>query len=285
MSRDDGFPIADVDTGYFDDAKIKDLWQRLRDPDRMARAIVLHKATVLASWRQGCRVTVTQSCPLWMTVDADLLEALIAVHLLDRGGRLPSTSWTEWFGPAQNRRKIRRESGRLGGIASGISRSTSTSVGEASVPHPLTDAEPVRPSVPTVPTSKPDDAREDLEAYLRVRFRVPSPAQRDLMDAYVRVFDLTGPERAARLIYAHPDDPIGALKADLAEFRDECKRNAEGQDHPKPKRRDRGSGMTSINQELARIMPSLVPAEPTGDPVPLRELIGDFSSIVSGKPS
>ena len=119
MSRDDGFAVADVDSGYFEDAKLRDLWQRLHDPDQMARAVVLHQATVLASWRQGGRVTVTQACPLWANVDADVLEALMAVKLLDRGGRLPVASWTEWFGAAQNRREIRRESGRLGGLASG----------------------------------------------------------------------------------------------------------------------------------------------------------------------
>ena len=63
MSRDDGFAIADMDSGYFEDAKMRDLWQRLRDPDRMARALCLHSATLLASWRAGERVTVTQAAP------------------------------------------------------------------------------------------------------------------------------------------------------------------------------------------------------------------------------
>lgn len=66
-----------------------------------------------------------------------------------------------------------------------------------------------------------DEAREraDIEAFIVARHRLPTPAQRDLLDDYCLVFDVTGPERAARLILEHPDDPIGAVKADLAEHR------------------------------------------------------------------
>jgi hypothetical protein len=252
MSRDDGFPIADIDTGYFDDAKLKDLWQLLRDPARMALAVVLHKATVLASWRQGCRVTVAQACPLWMTVDADIQEALVTVKLLDRAGRLPFASWNEWFLPAQNRRKIRREAGRLGGLASGRGRATSTTDGEASPKQPLTDAEPVRPTVPTVPTDRTEDARADLDAFLEVRFRIPTPAQRTFMDGYCRTFDATGPARAARLILSHPDDPIGALKDDLAAFRNRRKAEAEAQEEPKP--RARRNGLSAESQRISKLM-------------------------------
>src|SRR3972149_6612847 len=77
-------------------------------------------------------------------------------------------------------------------------------------------------------TSKDEqnDARADLDAFAAVRFRTPTPRQRTFMDAYCRTFDETGPDRAARLIWANPDDPIGAMKADLQEFREA--RRAEG---------------------------------------------------------
>ena len=247
MSRDAGFPIADIDTGYFEDAKLKDLWQRLRDPGQMAYAVALHQATVLASWRQGCRVTVRQACPMWLVVDDDILAALVAVHLLDRGGRLPLTSWTEWFLPAQKRREERREAGRIGGLASGRSRTTD---GRRTPKQPLTDAEPDRPSVPT--DKQTDDGRADLEAFLEVRFRVPTPAQRTFMDGYCRTFDATGPERAARLILSHPDDPIGALKDDLAAFRNKRKEEAQAQEEPKPK--PRRATLSPENQRIARLM-------------------------------
>jgi hypothetical protein len=117
VSRDDGFAVADMDSGYFDDAKMRDLWHALNDADRMARAICLHSATLLASWRQGCRVTVAQAIPLWLPADADLVTALKVAKLLDRYGKIPPESWQRWFGAAYSRREVRRESGRAGGLA------------------------------------------------------------------------------------------------------------------------------------------------------------------------
>lgn len=101
----------------------------------------------------------------------------------------------------------------------------------------------------------PEKDRPDIEAFLAVRYKLPTDPQRALMDAYCRVFDETGPERAARLIYANPDDPIGALKADLAAFRAERKAEAEQQEAPKPApRRQPARGLTGINAELAAIL-------------------------------
>lgn len=147
MSRDDGFPVADVDSAYFEDSKMRDLWQRVRDPDLMARAVVLHAATLLGSWRQGERITVGQATPLWMVADPAVVDHLKAVKLLDRVGKIPATSWTKWFGPAFGRREARRDAGRIGGLASGKGRSSDA------LPSPngsSSPAEPVRPSVPPV---------------------------------------------------------------------------------------------------------------------------------------
>jgi hypothetical protein len=150
MSRDDGFAVADMDSAYFDDAKMRDLWQRLHDPDRMARAVVLHAATLLGSWRQGERITVGQASPLWMPHDDEIVEDLKAVRMLDRSGKIPSGPWNKWFGVAFKRREVRRETGRAGGLASGKARSTD---GEGTVQGELSPTEPVRPSVPPVPSS------------------------------------------------------------------------------------------------------------------------------------
>lgn len=98
-----------------------------------------------------------------------------------------------------------------------------------------------------------DDGRADLDAFLAVRFRPPTPAQRELMDAYVRVFDVTGPQRAADLIYRHPDDPIGALKADLTAFRQERAAEARQAERPTPVRRRKPSTLTGIDAELSRL--------------------------------
>lgn len=159
MSRDDGFPVADVDSAYFDDAKMRDLWQRLHDADKMARAVVLHAATLLGSWRQGERITVGQAVPLWMIADDDLVADLRAVRLLDRHGKIPTGPWNQWFGVAHKRREARREIGRTGGLASGKSRST---VSEASVQLDSSASEPVRPSVPSGPTVRPSEGSQGL---------------------------------------------------------------------------------------------------------------------------
>lgn len=149
MSRDDGFSVADMDSAYFDDAKMRDLWQRLQDSDRMARAVILHAATLLGSWRQGERITVSQATPLWMPHDEAIVDELKAVKMLDRAGKIPVGPWTKWFGVAHGRREVRRETGRAGGLASGKARSTD---GEGSVQGELSPTEPVRPSVPPGPS-------------------------------------------------------------------------------------------------------------------------------------
>jgi hypothetical protein len=243
VSRDDGFPIADVDSGYFEDAKVRALWQRLRDPDRMARALCLHSATVLASWRQGCRVSAAAAAPMWLLADPELMAALRSAKLLDRSGRLPIASWEQWFGPAASRRDQARAAGRVG---------NAKRWGTGSRP----DRDPIARAIPDLPTDLPTDtpdARADLEAFLEVRFRVPTPAQRTFMDGYCRTFDATGPARAARLILSHPDDPIGALKEDLAAFRDQRRRDAEAQEPPKPRPR-RAPALTGVNGELAKML-------------------------------
>ena len=146
MSRDDGFSVADIDSAYFDDAKMRDLWQRLRDPALMATAVCLHQSTVLASWRHGERVTAAQAAPLWIIADQGMLDMLHAVGLLDGEYRVPEQSWTEWFGAAYARRDLRRAAGRTGGLAASRGRSTDAT---PMLDGSSTDAVPVRPSVRT----------------------------------------------------------------------------------------------------------------------------------------
>jgi hypothetical protein len=82
------------------------------------------------------------------------------------------------------------------------------------------------------------DGRDDLEAWLMVRFKPPTEAQRSFLDGYCRTFDQTGPRRAARLILANPTDPIGALKQDLADWRAQRAIEAIASEEPKPVRRE-----------------------------------------------
>ena len=177
MSRDDGFPVADLDSAYFDDAKLRALWRALADPDRMARAVCLHHATVLASWRQGCRVTVAEAAPLWLPLDDDVIGALRRVRLLDKAGRISEESWTRWFGPAQARREVRRAAGRRGGLTRSSDAQAllehDSSNAEAMLEQTSSDAEPVRPSVnPSVPPV-PSDGSTGLLGEKRARGLAP----------------------------------------------------------------------------------------------------------------
>ena len=227
MSRGDGFTTADVDTGYFEDAKLRDLWQRLLDPDKMARAVCLHKATVLASWRQGCRVTVTQGAPLWLVADDELVSALRASKMLDRSGRVPQASWDQWYGPAAARREARREAGRIGGRASGSGRST---IAERSPKQPLTVAEPVRtvplPSGPAVPEDarppETDKEPDPADAYWTLTGKYPTSKPLAWIDDLTRTYGAMAVIRA--VAEAHQADPATASL--LGRAQDRLRRDA-----------------------------------------------------------
>ena len=105
-----------------------------------------------------------------------------------------------------------------------------------------------------------DDVDEDedpawLRAWLSVKMRMPTVRQRDVILAYLRVFDETGPERASRVFLANPTDPLGALIADLEEFRNGAKVDAEkAEAEAKERRREqrRGFRKGSVEYELAQ---------------------------------
>jgi hypothetical protein len=64
------------------------------------------------------------------------------------------------------------------------------------------------------PRATPDDGRYDLEAFLVVKRRPPSTAQRKVLDM---AGEHLGYQRVAELILGKPDDPIGAvIEADKA---------------------------------------------------------------------
>lgn len=110
--------------------------------------------------------------------------------------------------------------------------------------------------------SDDDDGRADLEAWLLVRRRPPTERQRAVLDAYCRTFDVTGPQRAERLILEHPDDPIAALKADLDEFRKERLAEARAAERkPAASGPRRTNGLTPVNIELARLLSERYAAE------------------------
>lgn len=98
------------------------------------------------------------------------------------------------------------------------------------------------------------DGRADLEAFLVLRRRAPTPKQRRLLDEVLDRHDMTGPEWSADVMYRHPDDPIGAVLEADREWRAERIREAQAAEKPTPKpRRRRGLPQTTrdIMAEMA----------------------------------
>jgi hypothetical protein len=155
VSRDDGFDVADVATGLYDDPKVKALWRAIGDQGRVSHALALHMVTLLASWRQGNRVTVQEAVPVWLEPDAELIAALQAVRLLDKTGRLPVRSWKGWYHPAAERRDVLRERWRRANVKRAARIPRGYSAGTAT-PGP---SGPDRPSGPLGPSSPRAAAR------------------------------------------------------------------------------------------------------------------------------
>jgi len=138
-----------MDTAYLADPKIRNLWRALGDENRMARAVLLHEATLLESWRSGVRVTVAESVPLWLAPDPELVAALQKAHLLDAAGRIPVRSWKCWHDPAAARRQVLRERwNRANAKRKSLPRGNSAAT---EAPGPSGPVRPVRPIGPSSP--------------------------------------------------------------------------------------------------------------------------------------
>lgn len=96
-----------------------------------------------------------------------------------------------------------------------------------------------------------DDGREDLETFLLLKRRAPTPKQRRLLDEVMARHDLTGPAWAANIMLQKPDDPIGAVIEADQQWRAMRIAEAQAAERPTPKPRRKGSGLTGINAELA----------------------------------
>lgn len=126
--RPDGFPTADHDVGFLTDDRVLDAADAAGP-----LAVVAYIAVRDASWARGDRVPFDSAVRRLPTVyglgDVDesdrVRDALEAVGLLDPEGRIPSSTWTSWYGAASDRRELRRELGRRGGLAKARNRASS----------------------------------------------------------------------------------------------------------------------------------------------------------------
>lgn len=152
MSREGGSSRADWDTSYFDDPKVKALW-RIVEPDvaTMCECLAVHEATVMATWREGRRVTADDALPLWFPapVPERLVELLARVGLLDSSRKVPLKSFRGWISPALARISAASEAGRKAGLASAAAR-----IARTAVERPLNEnGKPFNPT--NQPTNQP----------------------------------------------------------------------------------------------------------------------------------
>lgn len=168
MSRDDGFAIADVDTGFWSDPKVKALVRLQRDETRSLVTLALFNALLLESWGAGERLTLDQAAPAWSTADlGPLATDLQAVGLVDARGRIPVESWHRWFTPARDRREAAREAGREGNRRRW---------------HKGKDRDPIAPAIPDRPTDRPTDRPPRARARARAKEPARAPDPRPLGD-------------------------------------------------------------------------------------------------------
>src|SRR4051794_15191748 len=112
MSRDDGFPAADLDVKFLRDPKIRRLRRHLPDPGDAAAAEHLYLAVLLSSWETGYRVPIDDAVAFEEATPARV--AALKLELLDDEGKVPRAVWERWFRPAFERREKKRAGGREG---------------------------------------------------------------------------------------------------------------------------------------------------------------------------
>jgi hypothetical protein len=264
-----------------DDRKYVRVYYSIIDDWRFAH--VYSDDAALAAWLR----MLLDADALW-PASASLPKRLSArvLRILTDSGLIEVTGTRFRVHGLDTERKRRSEVGRAGGLASGRSRSAGTGYERTFNDRP-TNVERTPGTKTNLAEQSRDetsrdeqsraDARPDVEAFLGTRFHLPTPAQRTFMDTYCQIFDQTGPERAAQLIWSHPDDPIGAMKEDLTAFRASRKAEALEAEVPKPRRRN-GSGMSKVSDELAKVF-----LTPPGCDVPIADLVTPEALAAAGR--
>lgn len=165
------------------------------------------------------------SAHLPVTVRRQSVKALLDSGLVDEAG-----AGRYRIHGLDKERTHRQERAR----ASALSRNRS-----ATALRPLSDR-PANRDETSKDEQEPSNDEPWLVAWWQIgRRRMPTEGQMKYVNAGLKAWDVTGPERIARLFLESPDDPIGALKADLDAWREQRAaeaRKAEAE-AAKPKRR------------------------------------------------
>lgn len=204
MSRDEGFAIADVSTSHFEDDKVKALWRAVRpDEAAMNAAMTLHEATMLASWRDGKRMTAEDAAPAWMMDVATPTAHLTAHGLLDADGKVPRKSWNVWFGVAKKRREQTRDRWRRAKRPN--ESSTEFNGTSAEVPrggNGGSSGPSVRPSVPTESLSESSSQQPGARATRARGLRTRGNGRPEPAGAILEGSELMTPELRAAMAMA-----------------------------------------------------------------------------------
>jgi hypothetical protein len=116
------------------------------------------------------------------------------------------------------------------------------------------------PSDDTPLTGEVPDGREDIEAFVEVRRKAPTPRQLEVLNNVLERHDVSGPTWAAEIIRSHPNDPIGAvIEADKA-WRAERKAGAVRDENESADRNRRKPGLRDpLLQEIAATLAAREP--------------------------
>jgi hypothetical protein len=192
VSSRDRLARMDVDTGWAYQEKFRKLQRE--NPDRWPIYAAAYFALLGEAWATGDRRTTLEGAwvPALRAEPAEVIEALRSARLIDPAGRIPASSWREWYGPVAARLVQKSAAGKLGAEArwgpnaGANGGAIGGAIGGGNAPHPLIRSNPLpsraraRPTEPRAPATDPTPA-EAKAAWegLRQHFGKPSKPAED----------------------------------------------------------------------------------------------------------
>ena len=104
-----------------------------------------------------------------------------------------------------------------------------------------------------MPTIEEADGRADIEAFVELRGKAPTPRQRQALDDILSRHDVTGPQWAADIMRTNPQDPLGAVFAADKEWRAQRKTAAIREERHSAENKRRPGFRDPLLQEMAKV--------------------------------